>query len=270
MKGILAILMAGIMMAAMIAPAMGGDAGTSATVGNVAPTVEDKCESPNPVTPDVEGPVTVMKCAIVCDANGKDTISSVTAVTKYPDGTEKDTETMHVANASERAACCLSPLPDPGNLTCEVYVGYFTILPCDPKGNYDVAVTVTDGIDSDTLNNTLVVNALVAVTIADMGYGGVAASSLDNPGKHVVTNNGNVAIGLDPITSGDMNMTGAPENIIPASGITCVNPTVQIDPSAPPTCAGTSTDVNFLLDVPAVPPGTYAGITTFTPHEITV
>ena len=267
MKGILAILMAGIMVAAMIAPAMGGDAGTSATVGNVAPTVEDKCESPNPVTPDAEGPVTVMKCAIVCDGNGKETISSVTAVTTYPDGvTVKDTETMHVANTSERAACCLSPLPDPSNLTCEVYVGYFTILPCDPKGDYDVAVTVTDGTDSDTMHNTLVVDALVAVTIADMSYGGVAASSIDNPGTHVATNNGNVVIGLDTITSGDM--TDVLENTIPATGITCVNPLVQINSSAPPACAGTSADVNFLLDVPAVPTGVYTGITTFTPHEI--
>jgi len=66
MKGILAILMAGIMGAAMIAPAMSEDASTSVSVGNDAPDVAITSISLDPADPGD----TVTVSGTLSDPNG--------------------------------------------------------------------------------------------------------------------------------------------------------------------------------------------------------
>lgn len=63
--------------------------------------------------------ITVMIVAIVCDPNGVGDIKHVNATTYYPDGTIKETQTMHIANESGKAACCCDTTGLP-NETCQV------------------------------------------------------------------------------------------------------------------------------------------------------
>jgi hypothetical protein len=88
-KNIVAILMATIIAMALFAPTAMASTPITIEVPNEPPVVVCKCEGPNPVTPnmDPDDPVTVTICAVVCDPNGKDDISTVTATVYNPDGT---------------------------------------------------------------------------------------------------------------------------------------------------------------------------------------
>lgn len=132
--------------------APGEEVTVNATVAVAAPEVVCKCEGPDddPVKPGTQvepnlwpDTKTVMKCAIVCDPNSIGDIKYVNATTYYPNTTIKETQTMHVANESEKAACCCDTTGLP-NETCQVYAGYITMEACDPAGNYTVTVTATD------------------------------------------------------------------------------------------------------------------------------
>ena len=249
MKGILAILMAGIMILTMIAPAMGEDASTSASVGNGAPDVAITSISPDPANPGD----TVTVSGTLSDPNGIGDVSTLTYDVKYPNGT------LYIDDASATVAASWS---------------LNFVLPAAssaPPGAWTIEVTATDaGSATDTDSSTFVVNTLIAITVTDMNYGSVTAGSNDNPGNHTVTNAGNVAIVFnessatgydndddDGITWANM-ISGA--NTIADSYIT----TNWI--ASTQIAAGASADVNLQLDVPAgTPSGTYAGTTTFTP-----
>ena len=131
MKGILAILMAGMMMAVMIAPAMGDSATSSATVGNADPVVSSvvvtnpTSMNPCPATTDV----TVT--ATVSDANGVGDITSV-EITVSPDigvGTITMTTSTTTGTVAE-------------------YTGTISLPCCTAAADYTVTVTATDSASS--------------------------------------------------------------------------------------------------------------------------
>lgn len=252
MKGILAILMAGIMIAAMIAPAMSEDASTSASVGNDAPDVAITSISPDPADPGD----TVTVNGTLSDPNGIGDVSALTYDVMYPNGT------LYIDDASATVAAAWSlnfALPAGGNA---------------PAGTWTVEVTATDaGSATDTDSSTFVVNTVISITMTDMSYGSVNAGSNDNQGIHTVTNDGNVAIVFGESSTTGYDNDGADgikwtemtdgSNTIADSYITTIwAVSTQI-------AAGANDDVNFELDVPAgTPSGTYAGTTTFTPTAI--
>jgi len=253
MKGILAILMAGIMIAAMIAPAMSEDASTSVSVGNDAPDVAITSISPDPADPGD----TVTVSGTLSDPNGIGDVSALTYDVMYPNGT------LYIDDASATVAAAWSlnfALPAGGNA---------------PSGTWTVEVTATDaGLATDTDSSTFVVNTVISITVTDMSYGSVTAGSNDNPGSHTVTNTGNVVIVFgnsstagydndadDGISWADMT-TSDTDTIADSHITTSWAVSTQI-------AAGANSDVNFELDVPAgTPSGTYAGNTTFTPTAV--
>jgi hypothetical protein len=252
MKGILAILMAGIMIAAMIAPAMSEDASTSASVGNDAPDVAITSISPDPADPGD----TVTVSGTLSDPNGIGDVSALTYDVKYPNGT------LYIDDASATVAASWS-------LNFALPAGSSA-----PAGTWTVEVTATDaGSATDTDSSTFAVNTVISITVTDMSYGSVNAGSNDNPGSHTVTNDGNVAIAFgESSTAGydnDMgdgiswaDMTSGANTIADSYITTSWAVLAQIS-------AGANADVNFELDVPAgTPSGTYAGTTTFTPTAV--
>lgn len=249
MKRILSILMAGLMVAAMVVPAMSEDASTSASVGNAAPDVTITSISPDPADPGD----TVTVSGTLTDPNGISDVTSLTYDVKYPNGT------LYIDDAT-------ATVEAPWSFNFDLPAGCTA-----PPGTWTVEVTATDaGSLSDMDSSTFVVNTVIAITVTDMNYGSVTAGTNDNSGSHTVTNTGNVAIVFaDASTEGYDNDVGdgitwiemtSGENTIADSYIT-TNWAVltQVDPCA-------SNDVNFELDVPAgTPSGTYAGTTTFEP-----
>lgn len=142
MKVILAILMASIMMAAMIAPAMGGTANTVAAVGNAAPEVTSVVVtdpgSMNPC-PDTTA-VTVT--ATVSDANGITDITSVqiTAISPETGVTLPITMTTSTTTGTEAE-----------------YTGTISLPCCTSADDYTVTVTASDSTATDTGIDTLTV-----------------------------------------------------------------------------------------------------------------
>jgi hypothetical protein len=216
--------------------APGEEVTVSATVAVAAPEVVCKCEGPDddPVKPGTQvepnlwpDTKTVMKCAIVCDPNSIGDIKYVNATTYYPDGTIKETQTMHVANESEKAACCCDTTGLP-NETCQVYAGYITMEACDPAGDYTVTVTATDnGGATGELSNTFEYLSIIGLDLDlnAVGFGTIAPGETKVvPGDDVWgTPNLTVhSIGNDPIdievSATDMTSDG---NVITKDNIDC-------------------------------------------------
>ncbi|RZN36785.1 MAG: hypothetical protein EF813_06400 [Methanosarcinales archaeon] len=252
MKGILAILMAGIMIAAMIAPAMSEDASTSVSVGNDAPDVVITSIAPDPADPGD----TVTVNGTLSDPNGIGDVNELTYDVKYPNGTTCESGSI------------LS-IVSPWSLNFDLPAGVSA-----PSGTWNVSVTATDmGSATDTDASTFEVSTVIAITVGDMSYGSVNAGSNGNPGSHNVENTGTVAIvfGESSTTGYDndaddgiswADMTFGTNTIADSHIITNWVVSTQI-------VAGASADVNFELDVPAgTLSGTYAGTTTFTPTVV--
>lgn len=252
MKGILAIIITGIMLAAMIAPAMSDDASTSVSVGNDAPDVTITSISPD--TADPGDMITVN--GTLSDPNGIGDVSTLKYDVNYPNGTTCEWGS-------------LGPIVSPWSFNFDLPAG------CNaPSGTWTVEVTATDaGSETDTDSGTFVVNTVIAITLTDMSYGSVTAGSNDNPGSHTVTNAGNVAIVFN-----ESSTTGYDNNA--DDGITWVDMTFDSNTIADSyittnwtastqIAADSSANVNFGLDVPAgTTSGTYAGTTTFEPTAV--
>lgn len=167
--------MATIIAMALITPMAMSDTPITVNVPNVPPEVVCKCESPNPVTPNMDPsvPVTVTICALVCDKNGKGDISSVTATVYNPDGTVKH-DIVPMAEATTCECNLLEPVvssteprctrcDDP---TCQLYKGTFQMDITQPGGEYRVVVTATDaGGLEDKLQNRFFFESIVAFDI---------------------------------------------------------------------------------------------------------
>ena len=270
MKGILAILMTGIMVAAMIAPAMSENAETSANVGNVAPVVCAKWEEPDDDTttdgtqvmpnacPDVKT-VTIYAC--VRDDNGNDDIASVTAMVT---GTgPSPTWNVNLARNTTVDASC-----DEG---CIGYSGTFDMACYDPAGSYTVVVTVTDASDSTgTDENTFEYLSLIAMTAGNVSFGNVAPGGLSTASSTVACT-GNAEIEFvdavpAPYDNPDDN-DGISWTNMTSDGNTILDDQITTAwASATTITYGTTADVPFTLNVLAgTPSGIYTGTVVFTP-----
>ena len=226
--------------------AMCEDAGTSASVNNIAPDVEITAINPNPANPSD----TVTVNGTLSDDNGIDDVSTLTySVT--------DQSSTEIATGS------ISPVAS--------WSFSFDLDGAATAGTYTVSVTATDSGLSDTATDTFEVSTTLSISVTAMDYSTVNPGSNANS-YHTVTNNGNVAIvfadengnGYD-VETGDgitwAGMTG-PDPIADSAITTTWNATTQI-------ATGNSDNVNFTLSVPAATlPGSYTGQTTFTPSAV--
>lgn len=181
MNKVLAMLIAACMVLAMVGPSvMADDASSTATVNNIAPSVTNKAESPNPVDlnakGDSAGDEVVTITADVADDNGANDIASVEAVVTSSSAAIVATVTMTDGDVN-------------GN-----YDGSFTLPYNTAPGSYTVVVTATDnGGLTGSQTNTLVVNSLNAISVGSMAFGSIApGASADS--SHAVANLGNVAV----------------------------------------------------------------------------
>lgn len=275
MKGILALLMASIMMAAMIAPAMSENAETSANVGNIAPVVCAKWEEPDDdtTTPGTQvmpnacpGNKTVTIYACVSDGNGNDDIASVTAAVTGP-GASPPTWNVDLARNTSMDASC-----DAG---CIGYSGTFDMACSDPAGLYTVVVTVTDASASTGTNeNTFDYLSVISMTAGDVSFGDVAPGE-SSTASSLVTCTGNAEIEFVDATPANYdnpddndgiswtNMTNAASDIIDDGQIT-----TTWAPATTITCGNTD-NVPFTLSVPAgTASGLYTGTVVFTPTAV--
>jgi hypothetical protein len=152
-KKTISVAMAAIMMLSIFAIAPVWAPGTESpatktTIGDVPSYVEDKCELPDDdsgtdgtqIASVMGTDKTVTKCAVVCDANDKDDISTVDAHVFYPDGTTKDAETLEVCTDGECVDCSFTV-----GENCKVYYETFILKPTDPPGFYTVAIWAAGG-----------------------------------------------------------------------------------------------------------------------------
>ena len=253
MKGILAILIAGIMVAAMIAPAMGTD--TGANVNDVASTYDCSATAitAQPVPGSSAGEVNYSMT--VTDNNGGDTVPNGvwTAVVDFGEGAQNTTLTAEAASGLTRTIIGTDSVP--ANTTA---------------GDY----TVTFKLDgTQVCTKVVTVGEVLAISVTSMNFGGVNPGDNNKAGKHVVTNTGNVNVkfvdeapagydnnATDGITWDNMagSGTAAGESIADTQLTTTWTAATEIAVSG-------SADVNFELDVPlGLKAGSYAGSTTFT------
>ena len=264
MKGILAILMAGIMMAAMVAPAIGDSADTSATVGNADPVVSSVVVT-DPTSMNLCPATTaVAVTATVSDANGVGDITSV-QITVSPD-IDVGTITMTTSTTTGTEA---------------EYAGTISLPCCTSAGDYTVTVTASDGTATDTGTDTLTVPTSTGLSINfDKVSFGPAAPNTDDV-------SGSATLGVDPVESpaaenigntvidvsvGAGNLTGATYSEIiaganmeadlagDAAGWVGLAPSPNLF-DTDLVCGGTSATA-FRLDIPNVVSDTYAGTLT--------
>ena len=270
---IVAILMASMVAMAVGVPmAFGSDpeAVTTATVGNVAPTVDSVSSNP-------ETNVTMNECsattlltitASVIDNNGVGDIANITVVIPGITSAVEMDESC-VDNSAVKRTCNKS-----FNLPC-----------CQAPQLYTATVNVTDKgspVLSDTGEDTFTVDSTIAMDVTDVSFGTLAIGG-SNTTNAVVGNIGNAKIEfIDEIPTGTPNKYDDPDTVTtPIDGIIWSDMlrtggggtisdeqiTTNWDPATNITC-GNSAEVPFTLTVPGgTLTGSYSGTITFTPTE---
>jgi hypothetical protein len=255
---IIAILMASIVAMAVGVPmAMGGDqeAATTASVGNVAPTVDSVSSNPETTVTMDECPTTTLLTitASVIDNNGVGDITSITvAIPGITSAVEMDESCTD--NSAVKRTCSKS----------------FALPCCQAPQPYTATVTVTDAASATgTGTDGFTVASTIAMNVTDVPFGSLAVGGSSTVNA-VVGNIGNAEIkfldegtagyddpGDDDIAWSDMT---SGENTIEDSQIT-----TTWTPATTITCGNTA-NVPFTLQVPAgTQTGSYGGTITFTP-----
>ncbi len=273
LKGSIGLLsITGLLLVSSIAVvAVANDVSLNADVNNTSPTVmkweTDEINNITSINPTPGQPVTVRKCAIVCDDNGKDDIvdSTVMAVVKFPNGTIKDEETLGDGTGHSEH-CGLGAAPDFGNL-CKFYSGTFLLASTDPSGDYNITVTAKDVANEegmDTNNLTYGTCTAISLSSSTITFGQLAPGTTATGTEVTLTNLCNTQIDIaDSVT--DLIRTGTPTDTIPASNVAetiggipassvCTNVNIAV--------GGTAT-MTSSLNVPlGTLPGTYTGTKT--------
>ena len=273
--------MASMVAMAMAVPmAIGEGAGTGADVNNVAPSVCEKSEVPNPVMPNsCPDPIDVTIKACVCDLNGNDDIVSVTATVTDPASALY--ATVNLARNAAGDGECTAACPSGAGMPCVQWIGTLTMQAWDPAGNYQVVVVASDGVaDSAPVENTLVYQSLIAMTASDVGFGALDPGETSVGKSSTVTVFGNEDLGFTDVAPAGYDDPDPNDGIVWSDMISGANsiPDDQIttawDPTLPANCiagcdelAGPGVaDVPFTLVVPTPQAaGAYVGTITFTP-----
>lgn len=277
MKGILAVLMVGIMMVAMVAPAMGDSATSSATVGTADPVVVSVAVTPDPVTMNPYGSTTPLTVtAVVSDNNGITDISSVS---------------VSIPGIATDLAMPQDSVIDATSANYKVVIN---LDYCTSADSYTATVTATDASSGTGVNTDgFVIDALTAIsitamtfasgnpgdcvagthTVTNLGNGGVNFSNLEAASDSAVTSTACPPLNQDGWDGYDdvdtytdeitwIDMTSAGTDVIPDANMRIVN----VDDPANCLACGGVLNVNFNLYLPSVNPDTYTGLTTFTPN----
>ena len=222
MKGILAILMAGIMMATMVAPVMGGDAGTGANVNNVDSTYTCSASispQPNP-TSSTDG--TVSYSLVVTDNNGDDTIPDAawTAEVNFDGTSQSDSLTPDTVNGDLQRTCTGSGA-----------------VPADtPAGEYTVTFKLNGTTTGCTATVSVTSVAAYAIDFSSVAYGGIdpdAASTVSGDTimepvgpapdvKPTIENKGNVVMDVTMLIE---DAVGNPEKLFESNTAATVGTT---------------------------------------------
>ncbi len=275
LKGSIGLLsIAGLLLVSSIAVMTVADnVSLNANVNNTAPTVmkweTDDTNNITSIDPTPGQPVTIRKCAVVCDDNGKDDIvdSTVMATVKFPNGTVKEQETLG-DGTGHAGHCGLGTAPDFGNL-CKFYSGTFLLASTDPSGNYNITVTAKDVANEegmDTNNLTYGTCTGVSLSSSTITFGQLAPGTIKTGTEITITNLCNTEMDIaDSVT--DLTRTESPQDTIPAlnvaetiSGVpansTCTNVNIA--------GGGTATMTSKLTVPLGTLPGTYTGTKTLT------
>ena len=200
----IALMLAAIMVSAVAVPmAMANNNNVGSidiTVPNEPPEIKCKCECPDEesgmpgtqIWPNMDGSSkTVTICAVVCDRNGKEDISSVTAEVFYPSDTITTPKTVTLTDSCDGTCCvngekdCRMPViaddppncvpSDANNPTCKLYCGSFDMAACDPSGEYRVVVTASDGLLEDKMQNRFFYesNVLIEIDFETLNFGDI-------------------------------------------------------------------------------------------------
>ncbi|MBI2674996.1 MAG: hypothetical protein HYX24_00945 [Candidatus Aenigmarchaeota archaeon] len=266
--------MAGLLLISSIAViTVANDVTLNADVNNTAPTVmkweTDETNNITSINPTPGQPVTVRKCAIVCDNNGKEDIvdSTVKAVVQFPNGTVKEQETLG-DGTGHAEHCGLGASPDFGVL-CKFYSGTFLLASTDPSLNYSITVTAKDVANEegmDTNNLTYGTCTGVSLSSSTITFGQLAPGTTASGTEVTITNTCNTEMDIaDSVT--DLTRTTSPPDTIPASDVTetiagvpasstCTNVNIAV--------GGTATMTSSLIVPLGTLPGTYTGTKTLT------
>ena len=262
MKGILAILMAGLMVATMVAPAMGDTAGTGANVGEVASAYTCGTTSittqPDPITPSTG---TVSYNLVVSDDNGDDTISNTgwTAEVNFGGSMQTDSLSVDAADGDLQRTC----------------IGTGSIPADTAAGNYTVTFKLGTTIVCSTTVTVTSVTAY-AIDFSSVAYGDIdpgASSTVDGDtamntlAAPTIENKGNVAMDVTMSIADGSN----PETLFES------NTAATVGTTGPQTLTATAAtfDVNIVvsgtakidttLSVPiGIQAGSYSGTLTVT------
>jgi hypothetical protein len=255
MKGILAILMAGIMVLTMIAPAMGNDVSTTASVGDVPPSYVGTASVNTAPGPETDG--TVGFTLVVTDSNGADDIS----------------DSGWTADWNSRPTVSLTL--DSQTATTKTFTGSDTIPYCTPEATYTASFKNSTSVEVDT--DTFNVGSTVGLSLdlSAIAYGAVSpGNSAEVLGDDIfggtvltVKSTGNTAIDVNvsatAMTSGSDSIANS--NIdcrIDAVGYNALGSIQTYDLNLE--CDSTE-NVDLKLNVPTgQASGTYTGSVTFT------
>ena len=258
---IIAILMAGLVAMAVGVPmAIGSDseAATTASVGNVDPTVESVSSNPDITVTMNECPTTTSLTitASVIDNNGVGDITSITvAIPGITTAVEMNEDC--VDNSAVKRTCNKS----------------FALPCCQAPQPYTATVTVTDAASATgTDTDGFTVASTIAMNVTDVPFGALAIGGSSTVNA-VVGNIGNAEIEFvdvgspngydvepnDGIIWSDMLRTGGGGTILDDQITTAWASGTTI------TCGDTA-NAGFTLTVPSgTPEGAYTGTITFTP-----
>ena len=255
MKGILAILMASIMVATMIAPAMGNDVSTTASVGDAPPSYVGTASVTTAPGPETDGAVGFT--LVVTDPNGAGDIS----------------DSGWTANWNSRPTVNLTL--DSQTATTKTFTGSDTIPYCTPEATYTASFKDSTPSEVDTDTFDVGSTAGLSLDLSAIAYGAVdPGNSSEVLGDATfggtaltVKSTGNTAINLT-VSATAMTATGG---TIANSSIECNIDSIGYNGLGSPHtynvnlgCDSTE-NVDLKLNVPTgQASGTYTGSVTFT------
>ncbi|MGP8331554.1 MAG: hypothetical protein ACT6FB_04345 [Methanosarcinaceae archaeon] len=261
MKGILAILMASVMVAAMIAPAMGDIASTDANVSDLESSYDCSETSisnqPDPVTPSAG---TVNYNLVVSDDNGGDTIpdDTWTAEVDFGDGTQNDTLTLGAANGLQRT--CTGTGSIPVNTAAGTYTVTFKL---DTTTVCTTTVTVTSVaayvIDFNTVTYGSINPGASSTVSGDDTMGTNNSPTIENKGNIVMDVNISISDGSNPEILFESNTQATVGGVGPQI-LTTTATTFDVD-----IVVGGKAKIDTTLSVPTgIKAGIYSGTITVT------
>jgi len=271
-----------------LTPSAVAGVGSEAVVDNVAPYVCEKWEAcPDAVNtrvssfvPNLGNTRTVAIVACVCDGNGNDDITSVTATVDGPDSTHYD-----VANFNPDNTVTCTEMNCNYGLPCTGYSGTVDMGDCDPSGAYTVVVTVTDtGSEIGTKTNEFEYLSIVGldldfttVSFGDISPGStssVTGDAIFGGDAPTIRNLGNddmdVTVSIEQVSGPEPLFEGNTKAKLDVVELSILATTPAVTTFDINLGCGLTTNADFELSVPVgTLPGSYVATITFDGYKST-